>query len=104
MTKVTVKAISSFAHGNIIAHAGEAVTINKGEADELRKAGLVGEETAEEDSTQEQVTPAPEEHQQGDVVTDNPETGDPDVKSAEPLENKMEEAPANKGRKGKKAE
>lgn len=104
MTKVKVEAISSFAHGNIVAHAGETVTMNKGDADELVKAGFVT--MSAEESTQEQVEQPLQEHQAGDVVTDDPATGEPDGKAAPDLENKMDEAPANKSRKtsAKKAE
>lgn len=97
MTKVKVKALQSFAHGNIEAHQGETVTMNKGDADELMKAGFVqGEADVEVPTTQVQVEQPPQEHQQGDVVTDDPETGEPDGKAAQDLDNKMAAAPENK--------
>lgn len=103
MTKVKVKALQSFAHGNVQAHVGETVTMNKGDADELRKLGFVQDGEAEEAAVQEQVQTAPQEHQQGDVVTDNPETGEPDVKAAPEVDNKMAEATENKSTRKTKA-
>lgn len=38
---VQVKALDSFAHGRVSAHRNETVTLNKGDAEELAKLGLV---------------------------------------------------------------
>lgn len=97
MTKVKVKALQSFSHGSIDAHQGETVTMNKGDAEELTRLGFVQSEAeAEVPSTQVQVEHSAQEHQPGDVVTDNPETGGPDGKAAQDLDNKMAAAPENK--------
>ena len=38
---VKVKALDSFAHGRVSAHRNDTVTLNKGDAEELEKLGLV---------------------------------------------------------------
>lgn len=69
--KVKVKAATSFMHGRVIAHVGDEVELTKGEADELRAAGLVQDAEVKAE-------PAPEN------------------KMDEPPVNKMDTAPANK--------
>lgn len=65
--KVTMIAQDSFAHGARTYVAGDRLEVSKGEADELKAAGLVSD--------------------------DEPESGE---KMSESVENKMEAAPKNK--------
>lgn len=50
--KIKAKAITSFTHGNIHAHRGTDVELNKAEAEDLRKLGLI-------DYEDEKAEPAP---------------------------------------------
>ena len=77
MAKVAVKALDSFSHGRLNATIGQRYTINSGDADDLRKAGLVEVEGDADDGVD-------------DLVGGK----------AEPMTaNKMEAKPANKGAK-----
>lgn len=96
MTKVNIKALQTFSHGNVDAKEGGTYAMNKGDAQELEKAGfceIVDGGTAE----QTEVDTPQQKHQKGDVVTD-PDEDDllGDGKAAAPLDNKMAEAPRNK--------
>ena len=93
MTKVNVTALRTFSHGNIDATEGKTYSMNKGEAQELEKAGFVS--IRGENPEQVQVDTPLQDHQKGDVVVDE--------KMADAPENKMADAPANKSR-AKKAE
>jgi len=84
--KVRIKAVQSFAHNNLDAHAGREYPMNKGDADELEKRGFV------------------------EILKDDPPTGDTDSqtddllgdsKAAPEVDNKMESAPDNKAAKKK---
>lgn len=78
MAKVKVKALDSFSHGRLNAVGGVSYTINQGDADDLKKAGLV---EIEGEAAEEEVD---------DLVGGK----------AEPVtSNKMEAKPANKGAK-----
>lgn len=83
--KQTATALDSFAHGARKYVTGDPVEATPGELDDLRNAGLVSMEDA-----------AP---QTG--VTDSQETDDllGDSKAEPAPQNKMEKAPANKGKK-----
>jgi hypothetical protein len=70
MMKVRVKALDTFSHGPHHPARGDEFSMNKGEAEDLAKSGLV------------------------QILTDEQEGDD---KAAEQHENKMEAAPANKG-------
>ncbi len=65
-----VKALSSFVHGRVQLQQGQEAEFTKGDADELAKSGLVEIVGGGEDHTE--------------------------TKMAEPVENKMADAPANK--------
>lgn len=82
--QVQVKALDSFAHGRLDAHKGGEYPMSKGEADDLRKAGLV-EIIGADDS-------APK------TATDSQGADDllGDAKSDAAPQNKMAPAPANK--------
>lgn len=75
--KITVKALTSFMHGRIHAHAGDEVEVTKGEADELAKAGMA-------QIVEEKAVPAEE-----------PEGAKMDTT----VQNKMEAEPENKAAK-----
>ena len=78
MAKVTVKALDSFSHGRLNAVRDQKYTMNQGDADDLKKAGLVEIE--------------------GDAADD--ELDDLVGGKAEPMTaNKMEAKPANKAEK-----
>lgn len=83
MTKVKIKAVTSFSHGNLDATMGGTYSLNKGDAQELEKIGLAEIVTGDDTEEPEQPDPA-------DLL------GDDDEKAAEPVENKMESAPENK--------
>lgn len=102
MSKVKVTALQQFAHGNIDAHPGGTYSMNKGDAHELEKMGLVTL-AADGDAEQTQVDQPPQKKQAGDVVVDAPgEDDDPLGEKAAPvLGNKMAEAPENKSAKRK---
>lgn len=111
MTKVTVRALTTFAHGSLDARPGMTYEMNKGEAHDLEELGLVtigGDDEAAEpttETTQPGVSSVIEgaagvESQPGDVVIE--EGADADEKAAPVLDNKMAPAPTNKSRaKGK---
>lgn len=94
MTKVNITAIKPFSHGNVDAKEGGTYAMNKGDAQELEKAGFVimGGENPE----QTQADQPRQAKQVGDVVVDDPEDLLGDGKAAAPLDNKMAEAPRNK--------
>lgn len=103
MTKVKVKAIQPFSHGNVTAAIDGTYEFNKGDAERLQNAGFVTME-AEGEAEQTQVDQPKQVAQPGDVVVDNgPEMLGAKVKKADAPENKMADAPANKSR-AKKAE
>lgn len=87
--KITATALDSFAHGAKTYATGDPVEVMKGEAEDLRKAGLVVYQDA---APQTGVTDSkPAEDDLEDLVGGE---------KAEPAPlNKMEPAPANKGKK-----
>jgi hypothetical protein len=87
MIKVKIKALDAFSHGALLAAPGGEYSINKGDADELVKAGFV-ELVSETDESQTGVTDSQEDLD--DLVGG---------KAEDAPENKMEAAPANKGKK-----
>lgn len=97
MTKVKVTALQTFSHGNVDAHQGGTYSLNKGDAQELEKAGFVSL-IAEGEVEQTQVDQPAQTKQAGDIVVDAPGDDD-DVlgdKAAPARSNKMAEAPDNK--------
>lgn len=70
MNKVKIKAITSFSHGPVDATAGGTYSVNKGDAQELEKAGMAQIVTEGDDAAGEKTAPT--------------------------LENKMAPAPDNK--------
>lgn len=99
MSKIQVTAISSFMHGRVHMNAGETGEFSKGDAEDLEKAGLV----RVGDSAQSEQTgdPGP---QAAPVVNDAAQDEDDILgdKAADPVENKMDPAPANKQQRAKK--
>lgn len=96
--KVKVTALQTFSHGNVDAQQGGTYRLNKGDADELAKAGFVTLDGGDEPAAQTQVDQPAQKKQAGDVVVDAPGEDD-DVlgdKAAPALSNKMAEAPDNK--------
>lgn len=85
-----VKILDSFAHGRPVYEAGQIVEFSPGEAEELRKAGRV--EFVNDVAPQTGVTDSQD---TDDLLGD----ADADVKAAPAPQNKMEPAPANKGKK-----
>lgn len=89
--KVQIKALDGFSHGALLAAPGGEYTMNKGDADDLVKIGLA------------EILPAAEEAPTG--VTDSKPAEDDlaDLVGGEKMDdaplNKMEPAPANKGKK-----
>lgn len=71
---VQVKALDSFAHGRVSAHRNDTVTLNKGDAEELAKLGLV------------------------EILDDNAAAA-PETKMEAAPKNKMADAPVNKAAK-----
>jgi hypothetical protein len=101
MTKVKVKAIQPFSHGNVTAAIDGTYEFNKGDAERLRDAGFVTMDAAG-DAEQTQVDQPKQVAQPGDVVVDNgPEMLGAKQKMADAPENKMADAPANKSRQKK---
>lgn len=87
--KIKATAVQSFAHGAHMFHQGESGEFTKGEAEDLRQAGLIAFEDV---APQTGVTDSkPAEDDLEDLVGG-------DKAEAAPL-NKMEPAPANKGKK-----
>lgn len=105
--KVQIKALHAFSHGALLTVPDGEYTINKGEADELVKAGLVEILPAEAESPQTGVTDSQPltlsvERSETPTVTESKPADDDDLVGlkAEPApQNKMEKAPANKGHK-----
>jgi hypothetical protein len=98
MTKVKVTAVQPFSHGNVVAAQGGTYEMNKGDAQELEKAGFVTLD-ADGDAEQTQVDQPRMKPQPGDVVADdNAEILG--AKMDEAVDNKMANAAENK-RKGK---
>lgn len=85
--KVTTTAATSFVHGNRKYEPGDPVETTKGEADELRAAGLVGDAP---DAPEGPVSAPEDESGAEDML------GEGDAKMAETAGNKMEDAPKNK--------
>lgn len=94
MTKVNVTALRTFSHGNVDAKEGGTYAMNKGDAQELEKAGFVS--LGGEDPEQTQVDQQRQTKQAGDVVVDDADDLLGDGKAAATLDNKMVEAPRNK--------
>lgn len=107
--KVQIKALHAFSHGALLTVPDGEYTINKGEADELVKAGLVEILPAEAEAPQTGVTDSQPltlhvERSETPIVTDSkPADDDADdlvgLKAEPAPQNKMEAAPANKGKK-----
>lgn len=96
-TKVKVKALQAVSHGNVDMREGGVYAMNKGDAQELEKAGFVTIE-ASGDAEATQIDQPAQKPQPGDVVADD----DPDILGAkmdDAVENKMANATANKTRK-----
>lgn len=97
MTKVKVTALQPFSHGNVDAKQDGVYEMNKGDAQELQKAGFVSME-GEGEPQQTQVDQPPMQPQPGDVVADE----DSEILGAKmdtALENKMANAAENKRKK-----
>lgn len=95
--KIKVMALQAFAHGNIVARQNGVYTMNKGDAQELEKAGFVSL-NAEGDSEGTQTDQPRMKPQPGDVVADD----EPDILGAkmdDAVQNKMDNAAENKRRK-----
>lgn len=95
--QVKVKALRPFAHGNITASAGGVYTMNRGDAQELEKAGFVELGATGESEATQYMAPA-QKAQPGDVVVDD----DADILGAKmdtATENKMAKAGSNKAGK-----
>lgn len=92
--KIKVKAVTSVMHGRHHMQAGDELEVTKGEADELRNAGLV-QLVADEPQAAAEQAEAPATAPADDDVTDLL-GGDVDAKMAEAPQNKMEPAPENK--------
>lgn len=101
MTKVNIKALQTFSHGNVDAKEGGTYAMNKGDAQELEKAGFC-EIVDGGNAEQTQVDTLQQKHQKGDVVTDPDEDDLLGEKAAPATENKMAEAPRNKSAQVKK--
>lgn len=86
MTKVNVKALQTFSHGNVDAKEGGTYAMNKGDAQELAKAGFVAMD-GEGEPEQTQVSTPPMKPQPGDVVVDD---------GNDILGSKMDQTPENK--------
>lgn len=95
MTKVNIQALQTFSHGNVDAKEGGVYAMNKGDAQELEKAGFC-KITEGGDAEQTQVDTPQQKHQKGDVVTDDPDDLLGDAKMEGVHENKMADAPRNK--------
>lgn len=97
MTKVNVTALTTFSHGNVDAKEGMPYALNKGDAQELEKAGFVRME-ADGEPEQTQVGAPVQKHEVGDVVTDAPGSEKMEVSH----DNKMAETTSNKARGSRK--
>lgn len=106
--KVTVYAADAFVHGNRKYEQGDAVEVNKGEAEELTKAGLVTEQATSADQGEEKPQERAEElpvdfvHAQNNPAQEEEEQPSEEQKMDEPTANKMEKPVSNKARKASK--
>lgn len=94
MTKINVKALQTFSHGNVDAKQGGVYAFTKGDAQELEKLGFVS--MGGEDPEQTQVDQPPQKKNKGDVEVDDADDMLGESKMAESADNKMERPTSNK--------
>lgn len=94
MTKINVKALQTFSHGNVDAKEGGTYAFTKGDAQELEKAGFVS--LGGGDPEQTQVDQPAQKKNPGDVVVDDHDDMLGESKMADAPENKMERPTSNK--------